>query len=51
LEDVKLYRIEGDAFLDAIQTGSASTSLFEGARTRLSRTHPSLRPQFDSVSS
>jgi CRP-like cAMP-binding protein len=50
VEDVELYRIEGDAFLDAIQTGSASTSLLEGARTRLSRTHPSLRPQFDAAS-
>jgi CRP-like cAMP-binding protein/MFS family permease len=50
LDDVELYRIEGDAFLDAIQTGSASTSLLEGARTRLSRTHPSLRPQFDAAS-
>jgi CRP-like cAMP-binding protein len=50
LDDVELYRIDGDAFLDAIETGSASTSLLEGARTRLSRTHPSLLPQFDTVS-
>jgi CRP-like cAMP-binding protein len=50
LEDVELYRIEGEAFLDALSTGSVTTSLLEGARTRLARTHPSLRPQFDAVS-
>jgi len=50
LDEVELYRIEGESFLGAIETGSASTSLLEGARTRLSRTHPSLRPQFDSAS-
>jgi Major Facilitator Superfamily/Cyclic nucleotide-binding domain len=50
LEDVELYRIDGDAFLDALATASATTSLLAGARTRLARTHPSLRPQFDTVS-
>ena len=50
LDDVELYRIEGQDFLDALSTGSVSSSLLEGARTRLSRTHPSLRPQFETVS-
>jgi CRP-like cAMP-binding protein len=49
LEAVELYRIEGDAFLDALATASAGTSFLAGARTRLARTHPSLRPEFDSV--
>jgi CRP-like cAMP-binding protein len=49
LEDVELYRIEGDAFLDALTTASAGTSFLAGARTRLARTHPSLRPEFDTV--
>jgi hypothetical protein len=50
LEDVELYRIEGDAFLDALATAPAGTSLLSGARMRLARTHPSLRPQFETVS-
>jgi hypothetical protein len=50
LEECELYRIEGDAFLDALATSSATPSLLAGARTRLARTHPSLEPQFDAVS-
>jgi hypothetical protein len=47
---VELYRIEGDAFLDALTTASATTSLLAGARMRLARTHPSLKPEFEAVS-
>jgi CRP-like cAMP-binding protein/predicted MFS family arabinose efflux permease len=36
-----LLRIEGQDFLDALTNLSASPSLLEGARTRLSLTHPS----------
>jgi MFS family permease len=50
LEEVELYRIEGDAFLDALTTASATTSLLAGARMRLARTHPSLKPEFEAVS-
>jgi hypothetical protein len=50
LEEVELYRIEGDAFLDALTTASATTSLLAGARMRLARTHPSLEPEFEAVS-
>jgi MFS family permease len=50
LEEVELYRIEGDAFLDALSTASATTSLLAGARMRLARTHPSLEPEFEAVS-
>jgi len=49
LEDVELYRIDGDSFLDALAAASATSSLLAGARTRLARTHPSLEPQFDTV--
>ena len=49
LEDVKLYRIEGDAFLDALATATAGASLLSGARLRLARTHPSLKPQFEAT--
>jgi MFS family permease len=49
LEDVELYRIEGDAFLDALAMAPAGTALLSGARMRLARTHPSLRPQFEAV--
>jgi hypothetical protein len=49
LEDVELYRIEGDAFLDALATSTAGASLLSGARMRLARTHPSLQPQFDTA--
>ena len=49
LDDVELYRIEGDAFLDALATASAGTSFLAGARTRLAHTHPSLESQFETV--
>jgi hypothetical protein len=49
IEDVELYRIEGAAFLDALATASAGTTFLAGARMRLARTHPSLRPQFEDV--
>jgi len=49
LEDVELYRIEGADFLDALAMAPAGTSLLSGARMRLARTHPSLRPQFEAV--
>ena len=39
--DCSLLRIEGDDFIDALTNLSASPSLLEGARTRLSLTHPS----------
>jgi predicted MFS family arabinose efflux permease len=50
-EDCSLYRIEGDDFLDALSTARAATSLLEGARMRLARTHPSLRPGFEAAGS
>jgi hypothetical protein len=50
LEDAELYRIDGNAFLDALNTAPAATTLLSGARMRLARTHPSLRPEFDAVS-
>lgn len=39
----RVLRIEGDAFLEALNGASASVSLLEGARGRLARTHPSAR--------
>ena len=39
--DCNLLRIDGSDFVDALTNLSASPSLLEGARTRLSRTHPS----------
>jgi CRP-like cAMP-binding protein/MFS family permease len=50
LEEVELYRIDGNAFLDALATSSPTSTLLAGARMRLARTHPSLRPQFDTAS-
>lgn len=41
--DCKLLRIDGSDFIDALTNLSASPSLLEGARTRLSLTHPSSR--------
>jgi len=41
--DCSLLRIAGDDFVDALTNLSASPSLLEGARTRLSLTHPSSR--------
>ncbi len=49
LEDAELYRIEGSDFLDALATAPAGTALLSGARMRLARTHPSLRPQFEAA--
>jgi CRP-like cAMP-binding protein len=40
----RLLRIDGDEFLGALTDATASTSLLEGARGRLSRTHPNRRP-------
>ena len=45
-DDCLLYRIEGKEFFDALATASGASSLIEGARARLARTHPSLRPTF-----
>jgi MFS family permease len=42
-EDCRCYRIDGDAFLDALTAAPPATSLLEGARTRLALTHPSRR--------
>jgi CRP-like cAMP-binding protein len=50
LDEAELYRIEGSDFLDALETASAGTTLLSGARMRLARTHPSLRPQFEAAS-
>jgi MFS family permease len=51
IEDCTLYKIAGDDFLDALSMASAGTSLLEGARMRLARTHPSLKPTFPSAAS
>jgi CRP-like cAMP-binding protein len=37
----RLYRIDGDEFLEALTTTAPATSLLEGARTRLAASHPS----------
>lgn len=39
--DVTLYRIPGDVFLAALTENMASAAFLEGARMRLSQTHPS----------
>jgi MFS family permease len=41
--DARLLRVDGDAFLDALTTTPPAGVLLEGARSRLARTHPSLR--------
>jgi hypothetical protein len=41
------YRIDGDAFLDALTTTAPATSLLEGARTRLAATPASLRLTYE----
>jgi predicted MFS family arabinose efflux permease len=41
----KLLRIDGDEFLEAVNSSNGMPSLLEGARTRLARTHPTYRPQ------
>ncbi len=40
----RLYRIDGDAFIEALTSLSASPSLLEGAKTRLAASHPSYVP-------
>lgn len=40
----RLYRIDGEAFIEALTSLSASTSLLEGAKTRLAASHPSYVP-------
>jgi predicted MFS family arabinose efflux permease len=40
-QECRCYRIDGDAFLDALTAAPPAASLLEGARTRLARTHPS----------
>jgi CRP-like cAMP-binding protein len=37
-EPSRLLRVDGDDFLEALTSGTASPSLLEGARTRLART-------------
>jgi CRP-like cAMP-binding protein len=39
----KVLRVSGEDFLEALSSDSASTSLLEGARTRLARTHPGVQ--------
>jgi MFS family permease len=41
--DVRLLRVDGDAFLGALTTTPATGALLENARSRLARTHPALR--------
>jgi len=41
----RMLRIPGDAFVDALTNAPASTALLEGARSRLSRTHPHRAPR------
>jgi predicted MFS family arabinose efflux permease len=43
VDECRCYRIEGEAFLDALTAAPPAASLLEGARTRLARTHPSRR--------
>lgn len=50
-EDCVVWRIEGDDFLSALSTASAAPAFVEGARMRLARTHPSLRPTFSGAAS
>jgi CRP-like cAMP-binding protein/MFS family permease len=45
--DCRCYRIEGDAFLDALMATPPAASLLEGARTRLALTHPSRRLTYE----
>jgi MFS family permease len=41
--DAWLLRVDGDGFLDALTTTPPAGVLLEGARSRLARTHPSMR--------
>lgn len=43
-EPCVLYRLPGEDFLDALTSTSGTSSLLEGARSRLARTHPSYAP-------
>lgn len=45
--ETRLVRIDGEAFLDALTSAPPSASFVEGARQRLARTHPSLRPTYE----
>jgi hypothetical protein len=40
-----VLRVTGEDFLDALSSDAASPALLEGARTRLARTHPAVRPK------
>jgi CRP-like cAMP-binding protein/predicted MFS family arabinose efflux permease len=41
----RMLRIPGEAFVDALTNAPASAALLEGARSRLSRTHPHRAPR------
>ena len=43
----RLYRIDGEEFLEALTTTAPATSLLEGARTRLAASHPSRRLTYE----
>jgi hypothetical protein len=43
----RCYRIDGDEFLDALITTPPTTSLLEGARSRLALSHPSRRLTYE----
>jgi MFS family permease len=43
----RCYRIDGDAFLDALTTTPPAASMLEGARTRLATSHPSRNLTYD----
>jgi CRP-like cAMP-binding protein/predicted MFS family arabinose efflux permease len=46
-EESRLYRIDGDLFLDVLMGSPPATSLVNQARMRLARTHPSRRPSYE----
>ena len=46
-EDCHMYRLDGDAFLDALTSARPAASFVEGARRGLSRTHPSAKPTYE----
>lgn len=49
LEPTKLLRLPGQEFLDALTSSRATSSLLEGARTRLARTNPLYEPSIVSL--
>jgi predicted MFS family arabinose efflux permease len=49
LEPCELLRIPGDEFLDALTAGPPSGALIEGARARLTRTHPSREALLETI--